>query len=120
MAAKFLRRHGRGFQLPHFEAEPLAVPGAPEEALQTYRVKKKEALNRGSEMLSEAFVLSVAIAVAAYEYDKSTRARAAASARAEAVERRRVEAVERRLAALERALLTTPRPRPWWRSWTRD
>jgi len=84
-------------------------------------LKNREALNRGSEMLSEGFVLSVAIAVAAYEYDKSTRAKAAASERAEAAERRRVEAVERRLAALERALLTTPRPRrPWWRPWTGD
>ena len=84
-------------------------------------LKNGDALEKGSESLSEGLILSVAVAVAVYEYDKGVQKKADAEARHAAAEVQRVADLGARLARIEAGLagveaaLASKRPaRSWW------
>ena len=69
-------------------------------------LKNTEALEKGSEILSEGFVLTVAVSVMGYEYNRQTNYKAAAEERKAQVEAGRRADVEARLEALEATIRT--------------
>ena len=78
-------------------------------------LKDGAALHRGSEILSEGLVLSVAVAVAVYEFEKSQQKKAASEEKLEAAKAKHVADLEARLSRIENGLAsleTALRERP--------
>mmetsp|Transcript_17545 Transcript_17545/g.57040 ORF Transcript_17545/g.57040 Transcript_17545/m.57040 type:complete len:159 (+) Transcript_17545:48-524(+) len=85
-------------------------------------LKDSDCLNRGSEIVSEGLVLGVAIAVAAYEYEKSAHKKVVAEQKQEAREAQAAADLEARLVRIEAgladvsaALRDRPKATSWWR-----
>ena len=82
-------------------------------------LKATEAREKGAEIVSEAFVLTVAVTVMGYEYNRQNNYKEAAARRKEEKEAERRADVEKRLERLE-ALLAELKPpqetkrRRWW------